>query len=93
MAEAHPVMELDKVQGVAGLSALARHAAEESFARGDDQVGGFLVVVEGTESRPVLSLLFEFYASGLDQGDEVGFLFDSVDFGFGYAWHWLGVWV
>lgn len=60
------------MEGVAGLSALARHAAEKAFARGDDEVWGFGVVVEWAKARPVFALLFEFYASGLNEGDKVG---------------------
>jgi len=72
---------------------VAGHAAEEPFPWGHDEVWGFFVVVEGAKPRPVRALLFEGGASRLDERDEVGFGFDTVDFGVWYSGHfsqWFG---
>ena len=73
MAEAYAIMPLDKVQGVACFATAPRHASEQAFAWGYDEIGGFGVVVERAKPCPVLALLFEFNASALNKGYEVGF--------------------
>jgi hypothetical protein len=80
-------MPLHELDGVAGFSATRRHAAEQAFPWRDDEVGGFAVVVERAKAGPVLAFLLEGNAPRLDQGDEVGFGFDPVDFFFGDAGH------
>ena len=87
VAEAQAVEAFDELDGVAGFAAGGRHAAPQALAGRHDEVGGFLVVVEGTEAGPVRALGFEGDAARLDQGDEVGFGFDAVDFGVGDAGH------
>lgn len=89
MPKTHAIEPLHELDRVAGFPALARHAAEETFSRRHDQVRRFLVVMEGAKPRPVASLFFQGRPSRLDERDEVGFRFDSVDFGVCNSWHWF----
>ena len=69
----HPIEPLHELDRIACLPALARHAAEKSFAWRHDQIGRFLVIMEGAKPRPIVSLLFEGRPPRLDECDEVSF--------------------
>ena len=90
MAKTHAIEFFHELDDVAGCAATARHAAPQAFAGRDDQVRGFPVVVERTQADPVRAMLLERHAPRLDQGDEIGFAFDPVDFGVGDAGHGFG---
>jgi len=53
MPEAHSIKPLHKLDGIACLATVARHAAEQALARSHNQIRSPLVIMEGAKPPPV----------------------------------------
>ena len=86
MAEADAVMVLHELDRVARFA--ARHAVPQPHFRRDDEVRFVRVAVERAQPLPVLAaVLGQFDAPAPDQGEEIGFPLDPIDFRFRDARH------
>ena len=86
MPEGEAVDALHKLDGVSGVA--AAQAMKEAFGRSDDEVGGVLVVVKGTEADVVLAtVFFQLDAARANKGDKIDLFLEAADFGFWDSGH------